>query len=148
MKRKRFGDRSYILKGMSVQRERIARLMMGSFEKLDSYIEEHTGRVCPHCRKICCANRHGTPEEEDSTFYRVLGMEAKTETAEGPPDAACSLLGSAGCVLPRWQRPFRCTWYFCLPLLESMRLDGGRPYRAFVSELARLVGLRNELIKK
>ncbi len=124
--------------------EGLARLMKGSFESLSPFIERHTNRVCPHCAKVCCANRHGTPEEEDFTFYRALGIEAKP--ALGAPDKICSLLGGAGCALPRWQRPFRCTWYFCQPLLDSMRRDGGRPYRAFVAELARLVGLRNELI--
>ena len=123
----------------------LARLMTGSFEKLGPYIERYTSVVCPRCTKVCCANRHGTPEEEDFTFYRALGVEARP--AEGPPGAVCSLLGSTGCVLPRWRRPFRCTWYFCPPLLEEMRRDGGRPYRDFVSELARLVDLRNKLIK-
>lgn len=119
--------------------------MMESFEKVGPYIERYTRRVCPHCRKVCCKNRHGTPEGEDFAFYQALGKEAKP--SDGPPEAVCSLLGGTGCVLPRWQRPFRCTWYFCQPLLEAMRRDGGRPYRVFVSELARLVALRNDLIR-
>ncbi len=122
----------------------LARLMEGSFEKLSPYIEKHTGRVCPSCTKVCCANKHGTPEREDFLFYRALGVEAKP--ASGPMDAACSLLGGTGCELPRWQRPFRCTWYFCEPLLDSMRMGNGREYRRFVAELARLVEFRGRLI--
>ena len=124
--------------------EGLALLMAESFKKLSPYIEKHTGLVCPHCVKVCCANKHGTPEREDFTFYRALGAEARP--AFGPPDEVCSLLGKTGCELPRRQRPFRCTWYFCEPLLESMRRGGGREYRLFVAELAKLVELRNRLI--
>ena len=118
--------------------------MADSFERLTPFIEKHTSLVCPSCVKVCCANRHGTPEAEDFIFFRALGVEAKP--AGGEPDAVCSLLGKTGCALPRWQRPFRCTWYFCPPLLESMKGGSGRQYRAFVEELARLVDLRNRLI--
>ncbi|MDA8325288.1 MAG: hypothetical protein M0033_03625 [Nitrospiraceae bacterium] len=130
-------SREAMARGLALQ-------MAESFRKLTPFIERHTGMVCPHCPKICCANKHGTPEEDDFIFYRALGMAAKP--ADGAPDEVCSLLGSRGCELPRWQRPFRCTWYFCLPLLESMRGDSGRQYRAFVAGLARLVELRNRLI--
>ncbi len=124
--------------------ETLARLMRESFMRLTPFMERHTGRVCPHCPKVCCANRHGTPEEEDFIFYRALGVAARP--ASGAPFEVCSLLGATGCKLPRWQRPFRCTWYFCEPLLDSMRRDSGRQYRAFVAELARLVGLRGRLL--
>ena len=124
--------------------ETLARQMEASFEELSPYIEKHTGRVCPTCAKVCCANRHGTPEQEDFLFFAALGVEA--EPASGPPDAVCSLLGGTGCALPRWRRPFRCTWYFCEPLLDSMRRGNGREYRLFVAGLARLVELRGRLI--
>ncbi len=125
--------------------EGLARLMEESFERLSPYIERHTGKVCPACKKVCCANKHGTPEREDLLFYRALGAEA--EPANGPADAVCSLLGASGCGLPRWRRPFRCTWYFCEPLLDSMRRGNGRQYRLFVEELDRLVKLRARLLE-
>ncbi|MDA8170172.1 MAG: hypothetical protein M0Z59_10830 [Nitrospiraceae bacterium] len=124
----------------------LALQMKEAFERLSPYIERHTGEVCPFCVKVCCANKHGTPEAQDFFFFGSLGIEAVP--AQGPADAVCSLLSAAGCTLPRWQRPFRCTWYFCGPLLEAMRNGSGREYRAFVSELERLVGLRRELLEK
>ncbi len=124
--------------------EGLARLMAESFERLSPYIERHTAEVCPGCKKVCCANKHGTPEREDYLFYLALGAQAKP--ASGAADEVCSLLEVSGCALPRWRRPFRCTWYFCEPLLDSMRLGNGRQYRLFVAELARLVELRAMLI--
>ncbi len=124
--------------------ESLALLMADSFNNLSPYIEKHTARVCPDCVKVCCANKHGTPEREDFLFYLALGVEARP--ASGPPDEVCSLLGGMGCELPRWQRPFRCTWYFCEPLLDSMRQGSGREYRLFVAGLAGLVELRGRLI--
>ncbi len=121
-----------------------ALLIKEAFEKLTPYIERHTQRVCPDCRKVCCANKHGTPEAEDLLLFSALEIEPVS--ASGPPDALCSHLTPKGCPLPRWHRPFRCKWYFCGPLLESMQEEGGRDYRAFVGDLERLVTLRRELL--
>jgi hypothetical protein len=114
----------------------------GLFESISPFIESHTARVCPFCPKVCCANKHGTPEEEDYLLFSALDIEPSP--AEGHPDHLCSLLGDKGCSLPRWQRPFRCTWYFCEPLLASMREEGGRNYREFVKNLDELVRKRQE----
>lgn len=118
--------------------------MRGAFERLAPFIERHTGSVCPECARVCCANKHGTPEAEDTLFFGALGT--KAQAAEGPPEALCSLLGPAGCGLPRWQRPFRCTWYFCEPLLGAMMRDRGPLYRGFVEDLGLLVRLRREFL--
>ena len=50
----------------------------------------------------------------------------------------CRHLGPRGCGLPRWQRPYRCTWYFCDALLQRMPSCDPRGYRAFVDRLKAL----------
>ncbi len=122
-----------------------ASLMLRTFDELSPFIEMHTARVCPHCPKVCCANKHGLPEKEDLIFFSAAGLQP--EPSAGPPDEICSLLAARGCLLPRARRPFRCTWYFCAPLLESMRAGNARDYRRFVDALDRLVKLRERLLR-
>lgn len=122
-----------------------ASLMIGLFDEISPFIEKHTGQVCPHCAKVCCANKHGLPEDEDLLFFRAAGLAPRP--SRGLPDEVCSLLAPKGCLLPRARRPFRCTWYFCGPLLEAMRAGNARDYRRFVDALGRLVSLREQLIK-
>jgi hypothetical protein len=58
----------------------------------------------------------------------------------------CRYLPSKGCSLPRWQRPYRCTWYFCQTLLEEMPGESAGEYRKFITALRRLQSCRQRLI--
>jgi|Deesub1362A_J573_1020465.scaffolds.fasta_scaffold00010_58 hypothetical protein len=121
----------------------LALQMKELFEALSPFLERHTRRVCPQCQEPCCKVRHGRAEEADLVFFAALGVVAPW--AQGPEDAPCSYLGPQGCGLRRWQRPYRCTWYFCQRLLRSMAGEG-RAYREFVQRLQRLAELRRQLL--
>jgi len=116
-----------------------------ALEKISPLIEKYTGAVCPGCVKVCCAARHGRPEKEDILFFESIGYEWKS--SPGADDAPCGFMGPRGCVLERWQRPFRCTWYFCEPLLAHIKSGKAREYRSLVKELGRLVGIRREFLE-
>lgn len=117
-----------------------------AFEAVSPYIQRHTSKVCPSCPKVCCINKHGNYDEVDMVFIRALGLE--TEHKPDIPDAApCRFLNKDGCVLPRYKRPFRCTWYFCERLLESMGADSAKEYKSFISVLQNLQGLRRKLLE-
>jgi len=116
-----------------------------ALEKISPLIEKYTGAVCPGCVKVCCAARHGKPEREDILFFESIAYNWRSSSGSG--DDPCEFLGQRGCVLQRWQRPFRCTWYFCEPLLALMRESGGREYRRLVQELENLVTLRREFLE-
>jgi hypothetical protein len=125
-------------------------LLKESLLKISPLIEQYTWAVCPDCLKVCCANKHGIPEKEDILFFESIGYKWKTEilnkAVEGPPDAPCVSLGEKGCTRERWQRPFRCTWYFCPALLEYMGQSRAREYRHLVEELDRLVAIRRDFL--
>ena len=113
---------------------------------LSPFIQRHTSLVCPACERVCCINRHGYHDATDRLFLSALGTGVPlNETARQDTDP-CRFLGERGCTLERWMRPFRCTWYFCEPLLKSMEEDGERAHREFTASVRRLVLLRQKLL--
>ncbi len=61
--------------------------------------------------------------------------------------APCRYLGPRGCTLERYERPYRCTWYFCPQLLQALASAEPREYRALVERLGRLQALRAKFLE-
>jgi hypothetical protein len=120
----------------------LARMMKEAYEDLSPFIEKHTMRVCPVCERVCCIDRHGSHEAEDIMFLEALGEGVPPVPRKKDDTQPCRHLGPSGCAIPRWQRPYRCTWYFCARLLDEMPHRDPREYREFVRALGRLKELR------
>jgi hypothetical protein len=106
-------------------------------------IEEYTAAVCPDCTDICCRQKHGLYRERDISYLCGLGMPAPQRDESRPPEGPCEAMGPAGCVHPRWLRPFKCTWYFCEPLLAALnegRQKKARGLSAVMQEMIDLYG--------
>ena len=116
-----------------------------AFDSISPYIQRHTSEVCPSCPKVCCIDRHGRYEENDLVFIEALGLANLHCDPDRPDTDPCRFLSEKGCSLPRYRRPFRCTWYFCERLLESMHGDKPRDYREFMAAFENLQRLRREL---
>jgi hypothetical protein len=129
------------------ERIKAARELKYLFDSLTPFIQRHTERVCPVCETVCCIDRHGRYDKEDKIFISALGIHIPAFIPDRKDTDPCQFLTSRGCSIERWQRPFRCTWYFCDALLESMKDDRGRPYRSFVHSLQKLVLIRQQLLK-
>jgi len=117
------------------------------FESLDRDIEALTQAVCPSCQDVCCISRHGRAAADDLVYMNALAIQAPLGESKRPDHAACHHLGPSGCRLPRYQRPYRCTWYFCSPLLEAMDEMKPRQARALEARLARLSSLRTRMME-
>ncbi len=95
------------------------------YERVSPLIERYTGQVCPDCDYICCRARHYRYDEYDRAFLEELGAwralnNPSDNKASVSEDSLCPMLSERGCKLKRWQRPFRCTWFFCDELLSKM----------------------------
>lgn len=126
---------------------KIARELKGILDNISPFIEKHTALICPLCKKICCINKHGSHTKDDIYFFTALGIKAPFIDRDKKETDPCGYLAANGCSLRRWERPFRCTWFFCDPLLESMK-DDGKAYREFVNSLNMLMLVRQKLIEK
>jgi len=115
------------------------------FEDISPLIERYTSEVCPDCENVCCKQRHAYYDAEDMIYISARGLSVP-EYSERGLEEPCEFLSFKGCSRPGWQRPFRCTWYFCGPLLQHMNDGPGRPHRRLVGLLQDIVELRSELV--
>ncbi len=106
-------------------------------------IEQQTGRICPSCTEVCCKQRHGMFTAADRAYIVALNEEVPTHDPRLPLDGACQFMGPSGCVKPRWQRAWKCTWFFCAPLLAAFSEGPQKKVRqlsAMLEEMGRLYG--------
>jgi hypothetical protein len=108
-------------------------------------IEEHTAGVCPSCSDVCCKQKHGMYRESDILYLQALGEAVPARDPERPLEGPCELMGPLGCTQPRWLRPFKCTWYFCEPLLKALDDDEPRRSRRLSAMLQEMADLYQEL---
>ncbi len=121
--------------------------LVAAFDKLDPLIQSYTAKVCPYCGTVCCANKFGFPEFADVVVFLSLGLDIPDYNLDVDEEAICQFIGEKGCVLPRIQRPYRCTWYFCDPLLVQLEIGPAKDYRSFISDLQELSRARGELLR-
>ncbi|MBS1242523.1 MAG: hypothetical protein H6R44_278 [Nitrospirae bacterium] len=98
-------------------------------------IEEYTRQICPSCTEVCCKQRHGLFTEDDRAYLAALGEEVPPHDPSRPVDGSCQFLGASGCEKPRWQRAWKCTWYFCEPLLQALAEGPQKKARALSASL-------------
>jgi len=122
--------------------EEVARLT----DDLDDMLEAMTSGTCPACRQVCCINRHSWPDESDLIYLLALGATPPPYEENLDENGPCRFLSALGCTIPRSQRPFRCNWYFCEPLIAEMDRLPGRIHRNFSEGFSRLVEIRKRLI--
>ncbi|MBI5634192.1 MAG: hypothetical protein HZA15_12030 [Nitrospirae bacterium] len=117
-------------------------------EAVSPIIECLTSRVCPDCTSVCCINRHSDFDYSDNIFMSALNKEIPEEDPGVAATDPCRFLGRRGCLRERPERPYRCTWFFCSPLLEvigeQMPLSD---HRNFIEMLRKITELRTEMIR-
>jgi len=107
-------------------------------------MEEFTAVVCPDCADVCCRQKHGLYRERDVLYLRALGEKVPGRDTARPLEGPCESMGTCGCALPRWLRPFKCTWYFCEPLLAALNSSPPKKMRklsALLQEMTDLYGM-------
>jgi len=113
---------------------------------LSLFVQRHTEQICPHCENVCCINKHSYNAYDDIVYLCGLG-ERIVPRKKGIADSeACQFLGEKGCTIRHSLRPYRCTWYFCSPLLEQIGMDELTEYRKFISLLELITRTRGRLL--
>lgn len=130
---------------MSRNTVEIAGQLKGLLVRGSPLIEEYTTQACPGCADVCCRQKHGLFRERDAVYLAALGIGVPPRDGTRPPEGPCEFLGNKGCARPRWLRPFRCTWYFCDPLLRAMNDGPQKKARALSALLQEMIALYDEL---
>ena len=108
-------------------------------------IEEYTRMVCPSCTDVCCKQRHGAFTDRDRAYLGALNESIPLHDPKRSPDQLCQFLGAGGCTKPRWQRAWKCTWYYCDPLLEALRTGPAHKARKLSALQQEILRLYDEL---
>lgn len=118
-------------------------------DTLSTFLQPHTAAVCPECTSVCCINRHSRHTFDDMVYLAARGAHIPPSTAERDDSAPCHFLGDGGCRISRDVRPYRCTWYFCSPLLEHIaEHHPSRQYRSFINLLERITRKRQRMMEE
>lgn len=113
--------------------------------ELSPLIEEYTAKVCPDCRDVCCKQKRCVPDPADVRCLALLGAPYAAIDETRDPEGPCQFMGMHGCSLPRWLRPWRCTWYFCLPLLGALGQGPQKKARKISSLVQQIVDIRSSI---
>jgi hypothetical protein len=108
-------------------------------------IEEYTRELCPGCMDVCCRQKHGIYRERDVLYLKALGTPIPARDPARPQDGPCEALGERGCIHPRRLRPFKCTWYFCEPIITAMQDRPPRSTRALTAVMEEMIRCYNAL---
>ncbi len=111
-------------------------------------IDEYTAVNCPVCTDVCCRQRHGVYHERDIAYLNGLGVAVPQRDETRSLDGPCESMGALGCVQPRWMRPFKCTWYFCEPLLAALNDGPQKKARKLASMMQEMIALYEVLSER
>ena len=114
-------------------------------EQLDPLIQKLSSESCPSCGVVCCAQKFGIPNTTDLLIALALNIEDLHYDFAKDLNGMCQFMGKTGCILPRYKRPFRCTFYFCDPLLIQIDLLPPKEHRSLIDGLQKLEYLRYKM---
>lgn len=125
-----------------------ALIMKKYYDDFDPFLQRYTAKVCPYCGTVCCANKFGFPEFADVVSFLSLGLPIPRYDLNVDEEAICQFIGGKGCILHRIQRPYRCTWYFCDPLMVQIDVGPAKHYRKFIQDVQDLGRARGDLMRE
>ena len=129
-----------------IENKKLAEDLKDAFKMVSPFIEKHTSIVCPDCVDLCCKDKHARYDANDLVFMRAMGVHIPCDTSGLKESDPCRNMMDQGCSLDRWMRPYRCTQFFCTPLLNSMEDDNSKLYRAFMMFFELMVSSRKFLL--
>jgi hypothetical protein len=115
--------------------------------EIEILIEQCSNAVCPNCAEVCCINRHGIDGYHDIIYKLVSGIVPITYDSIIDYDSPCQYLSITGCILKRQNRPFRCTWFFCMETLKYFESRDKRKLRHMTKTITEIGELRLKMEK-
>ncbi len=113
--------------------------------RISPLIEEYTASTCPGCTDVCCKQKRAFLDREDILYITALGLPLPDYDPARDPESRCQFMGITGCMSPRWLRPWRCTWYFCTPLLAAIDNGPQKKARTLSALIRQILELRGRL---
>ncbi len=127
----------------------MAKQIQLNFEQLSDPIEQICDQTCGACNDICCEHATIWFDLKD-LLYVHFAMDTKPESQIEKKQSSqgkqvCCHFSRIGCVLPRIQRPFICTWYFCPSQTQYFKMIGQKVKRQIERDLFEIKMLRKKI---
>ncbi|MFQ3573836.1 MAG: hypothetical protein SNJ53_04300 [Thermodesulfovibrionales bacterium] len=123
-----------------------AQQIMSIINHVDASIQSFTSQVCINCRDVCCINLHSYYELGDIIYLCLIEEGCPLHRSGLADRESCQFLSHTGCTLRRFQRPFRCNWYFCSDLIQFIGTYGKKQGRVLSDKMQGLIYTRSEMI--
>ncbi|MEJ5347972.1 MAG: hypothetical protein WHS46_04700 [Desulfosoma sp.] len=114
-------------------------------EALDPLMTRYCADTCPQCEDVCCTAARVAYNITDMAY--LMGLElalpiGQTRLHKGDP---CRYWLPSGCALPRYLRPYVCTWFFCEAHMQLFFMEPPKFQRHILSILQDVHGLREAI---
>ncbi len=116
------------------------------YQDIEPFFHNYTEAICHCCATPCCVNRHGFPDFEDLILFQAMGLNIPHYNFHVKDTDICQFLREDGCILPRCNRSYRCTWYFCDYVLDEFQHAHGNMFQKFDCALSILGKKRCRLL--
>lgn len=118
-------------------------------EEISRSIEMVCSQTCVHCEDICCLRATIWYDLKD-LLYIYFGRNTFPESQiakkiQENKKKSCCRFSEKGCTLPRVDRPYVCTWYFCPAQQKYLALYDPKMKQNFDRVLTEIKALRNKL---
>lgn len=91
----------------------LSRRIYERIHTVDSYMTHLCNQTCPRCQDICCGHAHAYFDFKDLLYLHLSQGRLPAHQTLEKSRQTCRYLNPNGCILPRTERPFICTWYIC-----------------------------------
>ena len=122
----------------------MAACILRRMQAVDPVLSQVCAWTCPECVHPCCQRATVRYDLRDLLFLHCIHW--AVPVGHPSPDAGdCCYLGPEGCMMPRFVRPFLCTWYLCPSQMDILRQAGNGPLAQLPQRLQEIQDLRKDL---
>jgi len=123
----------------------LAESIEAQINSLEPVLSELCTQTCPQCFHPCCEKATVRYDLRDLVYLHLLHKGLPLYQPKPEPGLPCYMLGKNGCTLPRYMRPFICTWYLCPQQMELIRSSSRKYLYCLPEQLQEIQKKRKQL---
>ncbi len=113
--------------------KRLTEIIAEGMTRLNGPMQGLCRSTCPDCDDNCCMRATVYYDLKDLLFLHFHSGKLPKQQIIRSKSCSCPNLSPQGCILPRQERPFVCTWYLC-PRQKEKLYKGGEKEKLYVIE--------------
>lgn len=120
-------------------------------EKLSPIAQKVCWETCVSCKDVCCKRATIWYDIKDLLYLYCSGNSVPKRQIQKKDingELVCPNFTVKGCALPRTQRPFVCSWYFCTSQKEYLEKNNPDQLLLIKQYLTDFKSLRNQILSE